>query len=158
MISYSSLAYILENDRNYGRAYIALFSLVIITFIFGKLESDRAKRFSYIKSLTVVSVIYISLSLTLSSTISSSVSSIFRDRAVNRLSCMGIEINSFESNTEYLRNLIYTGYESFYGKEPNKYYINSFIDKVLSNYYNNKNLDLKEYSKIIDLDSIKLRR
>ena len=158
MISYSSLAYILENDRNYGRAYIALFSLVIITFIFGKLESDRAKRFSYIKSLAIVSVIYVSLSFTLSSTISSRVSAIFRDKAVNRLSSMGIEINSFESNTEYLRSLIYKGYESFYGEEPNKYYINSFIDKVLSNYYDAKNLDLKEYSKIIDLDSIKLRR
>ena len=71
---------------------------------------------------------------------------------------MGIGVDSLEFNVEYLDNLIKKEYCRVYGVEPSKYYVNSFIDKVLSNYYNNKNLDLREYSNVIDLDSIKLRR
>ena len=71
---------------------------------------------------------------------------------------MGIGIDSLEFNVEYLGNLIKREYIRVYGVEPSKYYVNSFIDKVLSNYYNNKNIDLSEYSSIVKLESIELRR
>lgn len=158
MINYSRLADILENNKRYGLTYLALFSLIIVIFIFGKLESDKASKKSYFKYLAVVAVIYICSSLTVASIIDAKVSKTFRSRAIHRLANMGIEVDSLEFNVEYLGNLIKREYIRVYGVEPSKYYVNSFIDKVLSNYYNNKNIDLSEYSSIVKLESIELRR
>ena len=158
MVNYSRLADILENNKRYGLTYLALFSLVVIIFIFGKLESDKASKKSYFKYLAVVAVIYIFSSLTVSSVIDVKVSKTFRSRAIHRLANMGIEVDSLEFNVEYLGNLIRKEYSKVHGVEPSKYYVNSFIDKVLSNYYNNKNIDLSEYCSIVKLESIELRR
>ena len=158
MVNYSRLADILENNKRYGLTYLALFSLIIAIFIFGKLESDKASKKSYFKYLAVVAVIYLCSIFTVASIIDAKVSKTFRSRAIHRLANMGIEVDSLEFNVEYLGNLIKREYIRVYGVEPSKYYVNSFIDKVLSNYYNNKNIDLSEYSSIVKLESIELRR
>lgn len=158
MVSYSRLADILENNKRYGLTYLALFSLIVIIFMFGKLESDKASKKSYFKYLAVVAVIYLCSSFTVASIIDVKVSKTFRSRVIHRLSNMGIEVDSLEFNVEYLDNLIRKEYSKVYGVEPSKYYVNSFIDKVLSNYYNNKNIDLSEYIGIVKIESIELRR
>lgn len=158
MVNYSRLADILENNKRYGLTYLALFSLIIVIFIFGKLESDKASKKSYIKYLAVVAVIYLCSIFTVSSIIDAKVSKTFRSRVTHRLASMGIEVDNLEFNVEYLGSLIKKEYIRVYGVEPSKYYVNSFIDKVLSNYYNNKNIDLSEYSGIVKLESIELRR
>ena len=158
MVSYSRLADILENNKRYGLTYLALFSLVVIIFIFGKLESDKASKKSYFKYLAVVAIIYLCSSFTVASIIDVKVSKTFRSRVIHRLSNMNIEVDSLEFNVEYLDNLIKREYSKVYGVEPSKYYVNSFIDKVLSNYYDNKNIDLSEYIGIVKIESIELRR
>lgn len=158
MVNYSRLADILENNKRYGLTYLALFSLIIVIFIFGKLESDKDSKKSYFKYLAVIAVIYLCSSFTVASIIDTKVSKTFRSRAIHRLANMGIGVDSLEFNVEYLGNLIKREYSRVYGVEPSKYYVNSFIDKVLSNYYNNKNIDLSEYSSIVKLESIELRR
>jgi len=158
VVSYSRLADILENNKRYGLTYLALFSLVVIIFIFGKLESDKASKKSYFKYLAVVAIIYLCSSFTVASIIDVKVSKTFRSRVIHRLSNMNIEVDSLEFNVEYLDNLIKREYSKVYGVEPSKYYVNSFIDKVLSNYYDNKNIDLSEYIGIVKIESIELRR
>lgn len=158
MVNYSRLADILENNKRYVLTYLALFSLIIVIFIFGKLESDKASKKSYIKYLAVVAVIYLCSIFTIASIIDAKVSKTFRSRVTHRLASMGIEVDSLEFNVEYLGSLIKKEYIRAYGVEPSKYYVNSFIDKVLSNYYNNKNIDLSEYSGIVKIESIELRR
>lgn len=158
MVNYSGLADILENNKRYGLTYLAFFSLIIVIFIFGKLESDKASKKSYFKYLAVVAVIYLCSIFTVASIIDAKVSKTFRSRVTHRLASMGIEVDSLEFNVEYLGSLIKKEYIRVYGVEPSKYYVNSFIDKVLSNYYNNKNIDLSEYSGIVKIESIELRR
>ena len=151
MVNYSRLADILENNKRYGLTYLALFSLIIVIFIFGKLESDKASKKSYIKYLAVVAVVYLCSIFTVASIIDTKVSKTFRSRAIHRLANMGIGVDSLEFNVEYLGNLIKREYIRVYGVEPSKYYVNSFIDKVLSNYYNNKNIRLPtwlEFAKV----------
>ena len=53
---------------------------------------------------------------------------------------------------------MYYEYRKVNGDEPSRYYVISFVNKVLSDYYSNRTIELGDYSKFVSIDDIKLRR
>lgn len=158
MVDYSHLANIIKSDRNYSLTYIAFFSLIVIIFMFGKLENDKASKLSYIKVLTLVLAIYICSAFSLSGTLDNRINNAFRNRAINKVHRLGLDENSLIFNVSSLENLMYYGYRKVNGDEPSRYYVIGFVNKVLSDYYSNRTIELGDYSKFVSIDDIKLRR